>query len=81
MNEKFLNYKAEIEKDKFQEYLHSEITEDQEEDVDPTTANRALNQYTTNLNNEAKKQKIDPVIGRETELTTFTPIGNNAVTP
>ena len=61
-------YKAEIEKDKFQEYLHSEITEDQEEDVDPTTANRALNQYTTNLNNEAKKQKIDPVIGRETEL-------------
>jgi ATP-dependent Clp protease ATP-binding subunit ClpA len=61
-------YKAEIEKDKFQEYLHSEITEDEEEDVDPTTANRALNQYTTNLNNEAKKQKIDPVIGRETEL-------------
>ena len=61
-------YKAEIEKDKFQDYLHSEIAEEVEEDVDPTTANRALHQYTTNLNNEAKKQKIDPVIGRETEL-------------
>ena len=61
-------YKAEINKDKFQEYLHSEIAEEIEEDVDPTTANRALNQYTTNLNNEARKQKIDPVIGRETEL-------------
>ena len=41
-------YKAEINKDKFQEYLHSEIAEEIEEDVDPTTANRALNQYTTN---------------------------------
>ena len=61
-------YKAEIEKDKFQEYLHSEISEIEEEGIDPTTANRALNQYTTNLNTEARKQKIDPVIGREFEL-------------
>ena len=61
-------YKAEIEKDKFQEYLHSEISEIQDEDVDPTTANRALSQFTTNLNTQAKKQKIDPVIGREFEL-------------
>ena len=61
-------YKAEIEKDKFQEYLHSEISQNVEEEVDPTTANRALNQFTTNLNTEARKNKIDPVIGRETEL-------------
>src|SRR6056300_516633 len=61
-------YKADIEKDKFQEYLHSELDAHEEDDIDPTTANRELKKYTTNLNQEAKKQKIDPVIGRDAEL-------------
>lgn len=73
MNEKkswayYFIYKAEIDKDKFQEYLHNELDLEEEDDVDPTTANRELKKYTTNLNQEAKKQKIDPVIGRDEEL-------------
>jgi len=64
-------YKADIEKDKFQEYLHSELEAHEEDDIDPTTANRELKKYTTNLNQEAKKQKIDPVIGRDEELNSI----------
>jgi ATP-dependent Clp protease ATP-binding subunit ClpA len=64
-------YKADIEKDKFQEYLHSELDAHEEDDIDPTTANRELKKYTTNLNQEAKKQKIDPVIGRDEELNSI----------
>ena len=64
-------YKANIEKDKFQEYLHSELEAHEEDDIDPTTANRELKKYTTNLNQEAKKQKIDPVIGRDEELNSI----------
>jgi ATP-dependent Clp protease ATP-binding subunit ClpA len=64
-------YKADIEKDKFQEYLHTELEAHEEDDIDPTTANRELKKYTTNLNQEAKKQKIDPVIGRDEELNSI----------
>ena len=58
-----------IEKDKFADYLNtsSELNEPDEEEQDPRT-NKALQSYTTNLNDEVKKGKIDPVIGRVDEL-------------
>jgi ATP-dependent Clp protease ATP-binding subunit ClpA len=60
---------AEIDKEKFAEYLNSEITEEVEED-NPRDgqSERALKSFTTNLNEEVKKNKIDPVIGRIDEL-------------
>ena len=59
---------AEIDKDKFAEYLNSEITDDGEESQVDGQSERALKSFTTNLNDEAKKNKIDPVIGRVEEL-------------
>ena len=59
---------AEIDKDKFAEYLNSEITDDGEESQVDGQSERALKSFTTNLNEEAKKNKIDPVIGRVEEL-------------
>lgn len=62
---------ANIDKDKFADYLNNNI--DQEEDGEEDTAmdpgsSKALNAFTTNLNDEVKKGKIDPVIGRIDEL-------------
>ena len=50
------------------DYLHSEIEEIYEDEVDQSETKRALNKYTSNLNAEVKKKKIDPVIGRIDEL-------------
>ena len=58
---------AEIDKDKFADYLNNEI-ESSEEDVPDTQSERALKAFTTNLNDAVKKNKIDPVIGRISEL-------------
>jgi ATP-dependent Clp protease ATP-binding subunit ClpA len=62
--------KAEVDKDKFQEYLNNNIEESaNDEEAPPTPQNeKALNAYTTNLNEQVKKGKIDPVIGRIDEL-------------
>ncbi len=73
MSEKksYANYyiqQAEIDKDKFAEYLNSEISEDEEEEPRDGQSERALRAFTTNLNEEVKKNKIDPVIGRIEEL-------------
>lgn len=59
---------AEIEKDKFAEYLNSEVGEQEEEEGGNGQADRALRAFTTNLNEGVKKEKIDPVIGRIDEL-------------
>ena len=59
---------AQIDKDKFQDFLHSEMEELYEDEVDLSETKRALSKYTSNLNNEVKKKKIDPVIGRIEEL-------------
>ena len=59
---------AEIDKDKFSEYLSSEVSENQEEESGSGQADRALRAFTTNLNDGVKKEKIDPVIGRIDEL-------------
>ena len=59
---------AEIDKDKFSDYLNSEIAEVEEEDPRDSQSERALKAFTTNLNDEVKKNKVDPVIGRIDEL-------------
>ena len=60
--------KADIDKDKFQDYLQNEIVESYEDEEMSGMATRALRSFTTNLNAEVDKGKIDPVIGRHTEL-------------
>ena len=57
-----------INKEKFQDYIHSEIEELYEDEIDASETKRPINKYTTNLNSEVKKKKIDPVIGRIDEL-------------
>ena len=47
---------------------HSEMEELYEDEIDVSETKRALGKYTSNLNNEVKKKKIDPVIGRIEEL-------------
>ena len=68
----YANYyiqQAEIDKDKFADYLNSEITETEEvEDPRDGQGDRALRAFTTNLNDAVKKNKVDPVIGRVDEL-------------
>lgn len=59
---------AEIDKDKFADYLNSEVAETIEEEPQSGQAERALRSFTTNLNDAVKKNKVDPVIGRIDEL-------------
>ena len=60
--------KAGVDKDKFAEYINSELEAAVDDDEVSGAAQRALRQFTTDLNNEAKTNKIDPVIGRHEEL-------------
>lgn len=59
---------ANIEKEKFSDYINSEIETVDEEGPKDNQGDRALKAYTTDLNAEVKKGKIDPVIGRVDEL-------------
>jgi ATP-dependent Clp protease ATP-binding subunit ClpA len=60
--------KAGISKQKFNQYVSNEFEEEiVEEEMTGATA-KALRQFTTNLNDQVKRNKIDPVIGREEEL-------------
>jgi ATP-dependent Clp protease ATP-binding subunit ClpA len=59
---------AEIDKEKFAEYLSSEVSDQDEEENNTGQSDRALRAFTTNLNDNVKKEKIDPVIGRIDEL-------------
>jgi ATP-dependent Clp protease ATP-binding subunit ClpA len=75
MNEKrswahFYIAQADIEKDKFADYLNNNLEADEVEEEGPANAqaNKALRSFTTNLNDLVKKNKIDPVIGRVDEL-------------
>jgi ATP-dependent Clp protease ATP-binding subunit ClpA len=60
---------AEIDKDKFADYLNTGTDNSEEE---PKSANdggdKALKSFTTDLNDQVKKNKIDQVIGRVDEL-------------
>jgi ATP-dependent Clp protease ATP-binding subunit ClpA len=59
---------AEIDKEKFADYLSSDVAEAGEEEPQTGQAERALRSFTTNLNDAVKKNKVDPVIGRIDEL-------------
>ncbi len=64
----FFVAKANIDKEKFADFLNSEMETEFGAEENASVTQRALNLYTTNLNVEAKKDKIDPVIGRHAEL-------------
>ena len=59
---------AGIDKGKFADYLNSELQGEEEESVNDVQVDRAIKNFTTNLNDAVKKNKVDPVIGRTTEL-------------
>ena len=58
---------ANIDKDKFSDYLNNSVEDDEQEEQDHGSS-KALSAFTTNLNEAVKKNKIDPVIGRVDEL-------------
>ena len=60
--------KSGIAKEKFAEYLQAEFETGFEDEEMSGAAQRALRAFTTNLNEQVKQEKIDPVIGREDEL-------------
>jgi ATP-dependent Clp protease ATP-binding subunit ClpA len=57
-----------VEKEKFTDFISNEIEQDEEEHASDGQSERALRAFTTNLNDQVKKNKIDPVIGRAEEL-------------
>ena len=57
-----------VTKDTFADYISAEMEESSEQEELSSTAQKALKAYTTNLNQEVKDSKIDPVIGRAEEL-------------
>ena len=61
--------KGGVEKFKFAEFMNSELQEElvEEEEIS-SEARRALRAFTTNLNEEVKRGKVDPIIGRGEEL-------------
>ena len=61
---------AEIDKEKFADYINNNVESDAEEGPDHGSmqGNKALKSFTTNLNEQVTKNKIDPVIGRIDEL-------------
>ena len=60
--------KSGVSKERFVEFLQAEIEDDIEDEELSGAAQRALRSFTTNLNDQVKKKRIDPVIGREEEL-------------
>jgi len=60
--------KAGLTKEGFAEYLNSEIDTWADDEEMKAVAQKALREYTTNLNKEVEQNKIDPVIGRAEEL-------------
>ena len=59
--------KSGVNKDKITEYLQEDQLEAEDTEIS-SQAEKALRAFTTNLNNEVKKERIDPVIGRADEL-------------
>ena len=60
--------KAGVKKEQLGEYINNEIEDTVEDEEISGAAQRALRSFTTNLNDEVKRQRIDPVIGRSEEL-------------
>ena len=59
--------RAGIDKEKFAQYVSAELIQEFE-DESAGMPQRALSAFTVNLNEEVKKNRIDPVIGRPEEL-------------
>jgi ATP-dependent Clp protease ATP-binding subunit ClpA len=57
-----------IDKNKFADYLNNEVQHEEEEQLNDHQVERALKAFTTNLNELVKRNKVDPVVGRVTEL-------------
>jgi len=66
----YITQKMGIEKTKFQNYISTEgeIYDTEDESVNQGAANKALKDFTTDLNQQVKVNKIDPVIGRNEEI-------------
>jgi ATP-dependent Clp protease ATP-binding subunit ClpA len=65
----FYIQQAEIDKDKFADYINNVVDGDEPEEIAPDgQSEKALKAFTTNLNEAVGKNKIDPVIGRIDEL-------------
>ena len=60
-----------VNKEEFTEYLEMNVDQDIEDAELAGAAQKALRAFTTNLNKEVDKGKIDPVIGREDVLETL----------
>ena len=61
--------KGNIEKQKFADFINNELEEEAvEEEEMSSEARRALRAFTTNLNDQVKRGKVDPIIGRGEEL-------------
>ena len=59
---------AGVTKDSFSDYINNEFEQAYEEEEISGAAQKALRAFTDNLNDEVKRNKIDPVIGRSIEL-------------
>ena len=61
--------KGGVGKTKFAEFINSELEDEAgDEEEMSSEARRALRAFTTNLNDQVKKGKVDPIIGRSEEL-------------
>ncbi len=61
--------KSGIKKEDFSSFINDELDMEDFEDAEISTeAKRALKQFTTDLNDQVKKGKVDPIIGRSEEL-------------
>ena len=61
--------KGGIEKTKFADFINNEVQEEAvEEEEMSAEARRALRSFTTNLNDQVKRGKVDPIIGRSEEI-------------
>jgi ATP-dependent Clp protease ATP-binding subunit ClpA len=60
--------KGGVTKEQFGEYISNEVEEMIEDEEMSGAAQKALKSFTTNLNEEVKRDRIDPVIGRAEEL-------------
>ena len=66
----FICTKGGVERDAFTRYINIENDDDEDGDLreDSGAANKALKAFTDDLNEDVKKGKIDPVIGRADEI-------------
>ena len=61
--------KGGVEKTKFAEFINTELEEEESNDEEISAeARRALRAFTTNLNDQVKRGRVDPIIGRAEEL-------------